>query len=140
MGTAGSLTAMSTEAEADLPRSIRRGPPITITCECGEARPLHYGERWTCEKCGHTWNTRRIPLEEYARLRRIQLRFRRVALAIAAVVIATLIALIVLGRAFGGVLVVALAAFAWSTYGRPLYRRRYLKAIADRPSWNIEPE
>ena len=34
MGTAGSLT--SVEGEAELPRSIRRGPPITITCECGD--------------------------------------------------------------------------------------------------------
>jgi hypothetical protein len=138
MGTAGSLT--SVEGEAELPRSIRRGPLITITCKCGEARPLHYGDCWTCEKCGKTWNTRRIPLEEYAQLRRLQLRYRRVPLAIGAIVVAALIALVVLGRAFGGVLVVALAAFAWSTYGRPLYRRHYLKAIAERPTWNIEPE
>ena len=49
------------------------------------ARPP-YGERWTCEKCGETWNTRRIPLEEDAQLRRIQMRFRWMPLAVAAVV------------------------------------------------------
>jgi hypothetical protein len=123
-----------------LPRSVRRGPPITITCECGEHRHLRYGDRWTCEKCGRTWNTRRIPVEEYAALRRTQLRYRRVPIAVGAVVVASLIALLILGKAFSGVLVVALAAFAWSSYGRPLYRRRYLRAIENRPNWTIEPE
>ncbi len=127
-------------SDAALPRSIRRGPPITITCECGEYRHLRYGQRWTCEKCGRTWNTRRIPLEEYAGLRRTQLRYRRVPIAVGAAVVASLIALLILGKAFSGILVVALAAFAWSTYGRPLYRRRYLKAIENRPSWTIDPE
>jgi hypothetical protein len=140
MGTAGSLTPMSPDAEADLPRSIRRGPPITIACECGERRDLHYGERWTCEKCGRTWNTRRIPLEDYAALRRTQLRYRWIPLAMAAIVIASLIALVVLGRAFGGILIAALAAMAWSTFGRPQWKRRYLKAIAERPTWNIKPD
>jgi hypothetical protein len=134
---------MSSEAltsESVLPRSIRRGPPITIGCECGERRDLHYGERWTCEKCGKTWNTQRIPLEEYAQLRQMQLRFRRIPLAMAVVVILALIALVMLGKAFTGILLVALAAVAWSTYGRPQWKRRYLEAIQNRPSWTIEPE
>ncbi len=134
---------MSSEAvtsESVLPRSIRRGPPITIGCECGERRDLHYGERWTCEKCGKTWNTQRIPLEEYAQLRQMQLRFRRIPLAMAVVVILALIALVMLGKAFTGILLVALAAVAWSTYGRPQWKRRYLEAIRNRPSWTIEPE
>jgi hypothetical protein len=57
----------------DLPRSIRRGPPMTIGCECGEPRDLHYGERWTREKCGRTWDTRRIPLDEDAELCRTKI-------------------------------------------------------------------
>jgi hypothetical protein len=134
---------MSSEAvssEPVLSRSIRRGPPITIGCECGERRDLRYGERWTCEKCGKTWNTQRIPLEEYAQLRQMQVRYRRIPLAMAVVVVAALIALVVLGRAFTGILLVALAAVAWSTYGRPHWKRRYLTAIRNRPSWKIEPE
>ena len=39
---------------AGLPKSVRRGPPITLTCDCGERRYLRYGERWTCEKCKKT--------------------------------------------------------------------------------------
>jgi hypothetical protein len=146
MGASGTLTMgnepASSEAnsEAAVPRSIRRGPPITIGCECGERRDLHYGERWTCEKCGRTWDTRRIPLEEYVQLCRTQSRFRWIPLAAAALVIASLVALVILGRVFTGLLFAAIAAMGWSTYGRPQWKRRYLKAIQNRPSWNIEPE
>ena len=130
MGASAALTPVG--GEADLPRSIRRGPPITIGCECGERRDLHYGERWTCEKCGRTWNTRRIPLEQYAQLCRTQARFRWMPLAAAA--------LVVLGRAFSGILLAAIAAMVWSTFGRPLWKRRYVNAIQNRPSWNIKAE
>ena len=68
------------------------------------------------------------------------MRFRWIPLAAAGLVIAALVALIVLGKAFSGILLVALAAVAWSTYGRPQWKRRYLEAIANRPSWTIEPE
>ena len=138
MGASKALKAMA--AEPDLPRSIRRGPPITIACECGERRYLHYGERWTCEKCGRTWNTRKIPLDEYAELRRTQLRYRRVPLIIAAVSLVCVIAFILIGKALGGLLVVAFGATAWSMFANPFYKRRYREQLAKVPTWKIEPE
>ena len=36
-----------------------REPPITVTCDCGTAASLAYGERWTCPTCGKAWNTAR---------------------------------------------------------------------------------
>ena len=125
---------------AGVPRSVRRGPPITITCECGETRHLRYGERWTCEKCGRSWNTRRIPLEEYAELRRTQLRYRRVPLVVSVLALVCVVVFILLGKAFGGLIVVAFAATAWSMFGHPLHKRRYREQLAKLPSWNIEPE
>jgi hypothetical protein len=127
-------------SEADLPRSIRRGPPITIACECGERRDLHYGDHWTCEKCGRTWNTRQIPLEEYANLRRTLLRYWWIPLAMAASLAAALIALVVAGHAFGGIMLAVLAAVVWSTSGQAWWQRRYANATANRPTWTIEPE
>ena len=53
------------------PGSVFRGPPITLTCECGEKRDLSYGERWECEKCGRTWDTGRIPHEQYDAIRTV---------------------------------------------------------------------
>ena len=129
---------MSTEGS--LPRSIRRGPPITITCECGERRHLHYGEVWTCEKCGRRWSTLRIPLEEYAELRRTQLRFRRIPLAVSLLSLACVVVFILLGRAFGGLILVGFAASAWNMFLRPLHKRRYREQLAKIPTWKIEPE
>jgi hypothetical protein len=126
--------------EPALPKSIRRGPPITITCGCGERRDLHYGEWWRCEKCGRNWSTLRIPLEEYAALRRAQLRYRWIPMAAAALIVASAIALVVLGRAFDGILLAAIAAMGWSRFGRPRWKARYLNTIAQRPTWKIEPE
>lgn len=127
-------------SEADLPRSIRRGPPITIKCECGERRELHYGERWTCEKCGRSWSTLHIPVAEYDQLRRTELRYRCIPVAVAAVVLALLIVLVVAGHAFEGIVLAALAAMAWTVYGRPRWNRRYLQASQNPPSWTIGPE
>ena len=129
-----------TDTPAALPRSVRRGPRITITCRCGERQYLHYGESWTCEKCSRTWNTLKIPLEQYAAIRQTQLRYRRVPVAVAAVSLACVIVFIVLGRAFAGLILVAFAATAWSMFVRPIHRRRYRKALTDLPSWEIEPE
>ena len=58
------------------PGTVLRGPPIAVTCECGEKRDLRYGEEWTCENCGRRWDTNQIPHEQYAAIRRTQLRFR----------------------------------------------------------------
>jgi hypothetical protein len=124
----------------ELPRSIRRGPRITLTCDCGERRYLRYGERWECEGCGKTWNTARIPIEQYAEIRATQLRFRRVPMVISIVALVCIVAFVIVGKAFGGLIVVAVGATTWSMFFRPLYRRRYRAALAQLPSWQIKPE
>ena len=111
--------------EEPLPRSIRRGPRITLTCKCGERTYVQYGERWTCPKCSRSWNTRRIPLEQYAALRRTQLRYRRIPLIVSLLSLAC---------------IVAFGATAWSMFARPLHKRRYREALAKLPSWEIEPD
>ncbi len=123
-----------------LPRSVRRGPRITLTCRCGERNYLRYGERWTCGKCGRTWNTRKIPVEQYVEIRRTQLRYRRIPIAISVLALICVIAFIIMGKAFGGLIVVAFGATAWSMFARPLHKKRFRRAIADLPSWEIEPE
>jgi hypothetical protein len=123
-----------------IPRSVRRGPPITLTCECGETRHLRYGDRWACEKCSRSWDTAKIPVDQYAAIRSTQLRFRRVPIAISVLALAAVIAGIVVGKALGGLLVVAILATSWSMFFRPLHRRRYREALADLPTWQIEPD
>lgn len=127
-------------ADPALSKGVRRGPPITITCQCGQRRDLHYGERWKCEQCGRSWDTNRIPLDQYAAIRQTQLRVRRVPLAISAGALVCIVAFIIAGRALGGLVVVALVATTWSMFFRPLHKRRYRAALAKLPSWQIEPE
>ena len=62
--------------EEQLPRSVQKGPLITLTCECGARHELHYGEQWKCDGCGRRYDTRKIPLDEYRAIRRTQIRHR----------------------------------------------------------------
>jgi len=126
--------------DAKLPRSVRRGPRITLTCDCGETNYVSYGERWTCGRCGKTWDTRRIPLEEYAQLRRIQMRHRRIPIVVSVLVVVCIAVFIALGKAFGGLILVAFAATAWSMFARPLHRKKYRRQLAELPTWKIEPD
>ncbi|MGH2856686.1 MAG: hypothetical protein ACRDMJ_04290 [Solirubrobacteraceae bacterium] len=127
-------------ANETIDKRVLRGPKITLTCDCGESRYLNYGERWTCEHCRKTWNTTRIPLEQYAAIRATQLRYRRVPMMLSVVALACVIAFIVVGKAFGGLIVVALLASTWTMFFRPLHRRRYREALAELPTWKIKPE
>jgi hypothetical protein len=129
-----------TELTGPVPRSVRRGPPITLTCECGEKRYLRYGEHWTCEKCGRGWDTAKIPLEQYAAIRQTQLRYRRAPIAISVLALACVVTCIVVGKALGALLVVAIIATTWSMFFKPLHRRKYREAIAELPSWQITPD
>jgi hypothetical protein len=142
MGSAGALSdagAVTIMAEP-LPRAARRGPKITVSCPCGERRYLNYGERWKCEQCGRRWDTNQIPLEQYTALRATQLRYRRIPMAISVVALACIVAGVVVGKALGGVIIVAIAATTWSMFFRPIHRRKYRSAIADLPIWSLKPD
>jgi hypothetical protein len=126
--------------DPSLPRAVRHGPPITVTCDCGEKRELRYGVRWRCEQCGRTWDTNRIPIDDYAAIRRTQIRYRVLPLCAGLALLATVIALAVLGRSVGIFLVVPFAFTAYSMFLRPFHRRRYREALAKLPVWQIKPE
>jgi Flp pilus assembly protein TadB len=123
-----------------LPRSVRRGPPITVKCECGERRELRYGERWRCEGCGRAYDTNRIPVQEYASLRRDRVRDRMLPSIVFAAVAVVAAVLVVIGRPLAVIVVLPLTGFVWSSFVRPARRRRQYQAIADRPRWQIRAE
>jgi hypothetical protein len=125
---------------ASLPRSIRKGPPITVKCECGERRELRYGQRWRCEGCGRTYDTRRIPPEEYATFRRNRVHDRLLPSVVVLGLAVAVLAFVLVGRPVSAILVFAVVGFTWGTFVRPARRRRQYKAIADRPKWNIKAE
>lgn len=124
----------------EAPGSVLRGPPITVTCECGEKRELRYGETWDCERCGKRWNTRQIPAEQYELIRRTQLRFRLVPIALGSVVAALAIFFTLTGNIFNVFVLLPMAMVIWFSFLRPAHRRRYRRAIADLPRWELRPE
>ena len=116
-----------------------RGPPITVRCECGESRSLRYGERWTCERCGRTWNTEQIPADEYRGLVRSLRRLRFGALAGAAVLAAVLLAIaLMVNEALVFMIPIVLGAVA-IFYG-PFWKRKVRRLAAERPRWHLEAE
>jgi hypothetical protein len=128
-------------SEAKLPRSVRKGPLITVTCECGQRRELHYGERWQCEACGRRFDTGKIPLEEYAAIRRTQLRYRMFPLVSCLILLVGTIVFFATGRVYGALIAVPLLLAAWGIFGRPIYRSRYRQALSKNlPTWEIKSD
>jgi hypothetical protein len=114
-------------------------PPITISCDCGEAREVPYGESWRCDSCGRVWDTKQIPADEYEGLLRRMRRARREAIAVAAVLAAIMVPLIVLvNTAF--IFVVPVVAAVWLFLYLPFWRRRTRRAAASSPRWELHPE
>jgi hypothetical protein len=124
----------------EAPGTLLRGPPITVTCECGDKRDLRYGEAWDCERCGKRWDTRQIPTEQYETIRRLQWRFRLVPIALGLVVAALAIFFTLTGNVFSVFFLLPVALSVWFVFLRPLHRRRYRAAIADLPRWELHPE
>ena len=127
--------------QAELPRSVRKGPPITVTCECGQKRDLQYGEQWQCEGCGRSYDTRKIPIEEYAAIRRTQLRYRLIPLIAGLILLAAMIVFFVAGSAFSGLVLVAFVGASWVMFVRPFFRTRYRKSLGKNlPTWNLKAD
>jgi hypothetical protein len=122
------------------PGAVLRGPPITVTCECGERAELPYGERWRCPSCGRWYDTARIPREDYERIRRTQLRFRILPVAYALFVSAVAVFFIVTGNAFSVFFLLPISLMAWFLLIRPVHRGRYRQAISDLPRWDLRAE
>jgi len=124
----------------ELPRSVRKGPPITVTCECGERRDLRYGARWRCERCGRSYDTNRIPLAEYAGIRARQRRQAVLPITVALLVAALAAYLVITGRALGAIVIVPLVGMVWGQFVRPLRTRRLRRELSELPRWDIRAE
>jgi hypothetical protein len=122
------------------PGSVLRGPPIAVTCECGEKRDLRYGEQWRCERCGRRWDTAQIPAEQYEAIRRTQLRFRVLPVAYGLLVAGAALFFLLTGNLFSLFILLPVGTMAWFFVLHPVHRRRYRTAIAELPRWKLRPE
>ena len=138
-GRDGAASGPREHVGREAPGGIRHGPPLSITCACGRRQKLSYGESWTCESCGLSWHTSRIPLSEYNKIRRVQLRFRGLPVALGLLVVTIAAFFTVAGYPSGVVLLLPIALLSWFLM-RPAHRKRYERAIAKRDKWTLRGE
>jgi hypothetical protein len=124
----------------ETPGAVTKGPPITVTCECGERHELFYGERWTCAGCGRSYDSGQIPADQYARIRRIQLRFRAVPVALGAVLAGLAILFTLTDNIPGVFFLLPVGLTTWFLFIRPAHRKRYRAAIAELPRWDLRAD
>lgn len=125
-------------AGRERPGAALHGPPVTITCACGRRQSVRYGDSWTCESCGQTWDTTRIPRDDYDEIRRLQLRFRLVPILLGLVVVGLAVFFTVTGSPGAIVLLLPIALLTWFAFLRDAHRRRYHGAIAARQrKWTL---
>jgi hypothetical protein len=101
-------------------------------------RAVPYGERWTCERCGRTWNTRQIPAEEYEALERAVRRYEWQSIGFAVGMLAIFVPLIVfvdVRLGFTGLIIF----FAWAFLVRPRMRAKLFERVRG-PKWQLSPE
>lgn len=121
------------------PGAVRKGPPITVRCPCGERRELAYGEVWSCT-CGRRWNTRQIDVEQYDRLRRVQLRYRVLPVCLGLATSLAALFFLLSHNTFSLFLLLPAVLIGWGTLLRPIHRRRYARALGQLPRWELRPE
>jgi hypothetical protein len=113
---------------------------ITITCDCGAAAEVAYGDRWRCESCGKTWDTAQIPSSEYDVLVRGVSRYRLLALGPPLVLAAILIPLAVIAGIQYAFLLFVLV-MGWGLLVIPQLRRRASAQMRNSAkSWKLRPE
>ncbi len=139
-GRPGGTPRKRTPRDWERPGAILKGPPITLTCECGEKRELAYGEQWHCESCGRNWDTGRIPVEQYDDIRRLSLRYRAVPVVLGGLVALLAIFFTLTGNIFGVFFLMPVALISWFVFLRPLHRKRYRRAIKALPRWELRAE
>jgi len=140
MGARSRRTGSRERLGREKPGAILRGPPITVGCECGVKHELDYGERWTCDGCGRAYDSNRIPREEYELVRRTQLRFRVLPVCLGLLVLALAVFFTLTGNVFSVFFLLPLALMLWFVFLRPAHRKRYRRAIAELPRWNLRAE
>lgn len=121
------------------PGWVLGGPPVTVSCPCGQRRDLAYGDRWACG-CGLRWDTGQIDAAQYRRLRSVQWRFRLLPVGLGLVTGLLAVLFIATGHTFSLVLLLPTVLIGWGTVLRPLHRRRYAAALGELPRWRLRPE
>jgi uncharacterized protein (DUF983 family) len=117
-------------------------PRITLRCDCGNSEALvAYGERWTCESCGRTYDTSGIPAADFAAIQAMRRRYRIIGYAGAILVAAFMLLLALTAQPFQLFIGLPFILLLWFTYVRPVMRSRYMRRVGElQRTWTLKAE
>lgn len=117
-------------------------PRITLRCDCGESEAyVAYGERWTCEACGRTYDTKGIPAEDFEAIETLRRRYRIVGYAGVSLVAAFVLVLALTAQEFQLFIGLPFILLVWFTYVRPFMRSRYRRRVGElQRTWTLKAE
>jgi hypothetical protein len=117
-------------------------PRITLRCDCGDSEALvAYGERWTCEACGRTYDTNGIPSEDFAAIQALRRRYRIIGYAGVAIVAALVLLLALTAQQLQLFIGLPFILLVWFTYVRPIMRSRYNRRVVElQRTWTLKAE
>jgi hypothetical protein len=116
-----------------------RGAQITVRCDCGEIGYVPHGERWSCAKCGRTWNTGQIPADEYWGIMR---DMRRLRISVIGTALAMVIPIAALTPVVGIRILMLLPVLMsfWFMFYMPRWRRQVRERARNLRRWALHPE
>jgi hypothetical protein len=116
-------------------------PRITLRCDCGTEALVAYGERWTCESCGRTYDTSGIPAGDYAAIQALRRRYRIIGYTGVVLVAAFVLLLAVTAQEFQLFIGLPFVLLVWFMYVRPVMRSRYRRRVGElQRTWTLKAE
>jgi hypothetical protein len=117
-------------------------PRITLRCDCGKSEALvAYGERWTCESCGRTYDTAAIPAADFEAIQALRRRYRIIGYSGVALIAALVLLLALTGQPFQLFIGLPFILLLWFTYVRPFMRSRYRRRVGElQRTWTLRAE
>ena len=113
-----------------------KGPPITVTCDCGTPQQIPYGESRRCTSCGRRWDTAQIPAEEYDGVMRDMRRYRLHAMVLgSAIGLGVVLLATITHRPLFPLALIAMAGW-WLLY-MPQWRRKVRARARQLPTWTL---
>ena len=118
-----------------------RAPRITLRCDCGADALVAYGERWTCESCGRTYDTTGIPDADFRAIEDLRRRYRLIGGAGVVLVAAFVLFLALTAQEFQLFIGLPTVLLVWFMYVRPFMRTRYRRRVLELTrSWTLRAE
>lgn len=118
-----------------------RAPRITLRCDCGAEALVAFGERWTCESCGRTYDTTGIPDADFRAIQTLRRRYRVFGYAGVSVVAAFVLLLAITAQQFQLFIGLPFILLLWFMYVRPLMRSRYRRRVGELTrTWTLRAE